>query len=439
MEQALAHTKFHLGYFTKFGPPAWRAESDRTHGDDWWTGQHFAKLGRRLEKSFFDFMFFEDSVNVSRVYQNSMDADLKFAIYTPKHDPLQLLPYLAGQTERIGLIGTASTSFYPPYLLARALSTADSLSSGRVGWNMVTSSERDAARNFGMDALPSPIERYDRADEFVELAKALWDSWEEGSLVIDQETNTYIDPSKVHAIDYVGKYHRSRGPLNTLRSPQGRPVLAQAGASDRGRDFAAKHADAVFALTGSGIEEMKALRSDLRARAKSHGRNPDDLKIFWATPAYITQGGGPVDRSFSDSEFVRIVAWWSTFFDLDLSNYDLDNPMPEGVTAMGHTSMMNQLQTWGRDMGVTLRQGLTMMAQGSDEIGIAGPAEKVAANLVAAMDEVGGDGIMILSNDVGNERFVSSIVDELVPELQRLGVVRTSYSGATLRENLRAF
>lgn len=435
----MGNTKFHLGYFTKFAPPAWRAEHDRLHGGEWWNGKHFASLAQRLEKCFFDFIFFEDTLNVSRTYKNRMDEDLKFSIYSPKHDPIQLLPFLAGHTEQIGLIGTASTSFYPPYLLARALSTADSLSNGRVGWNIVTSSETDAARNFGMDSLPSATERYDRADEFLEVSKALWDSWEEGSLIQDQATNTYVDPSKVHVVDYVGKYHKCRGPLNTLRSPQGRPVLAQAGSSGRGRDFAAKHADAVFALTGSGIAEMKALRNDIRSRAVAAGRNPDDIKIFWAAYIRITDEPKPAGQHYSDEEFERILAWWSTFFDLDLSQFPLDEPMQEGVVALGHTSMMTQLQVWGRERGVTLRQGLTMMALGSDEMGLVGPAAVVAQNMVNAMNEVGGDGFMLLSNDVGNEAFVSSICDQLVPELQRLDVVRTSYSGKTLRENLLSF
>ncbi|MFE7835084.1 NtaA/DmoA family FMN-dependent monooxygenase [Streptomyces sp. NPDC057474] len=431
----MAHTRFHLGYFTKFGPPAWRAETDRTFGGDWWDGRYFVDLARRLESRYFDFLFLEDSLNVSRTYKSSMEGDLRHAIYSPKNDPLQLLPFLAASTERLGLIGTASTTFYPPYLLARLFSTLDSLSGGRAGWNMVTSSETDAALNFGMESMPPPIERYDRADEFVDLAKALWGSWEAGAVVRD-EAGMYSDPSKVKPVDFVGKYHRSRGPLNTAPSPQGYPVLGQAGASDRGRDFAAKHADLVFALTGNGIEEMKALREDMHARARRFGRDPRELKIFWAAFVNITDDPTPKKRGFTDAQFEAIVAWWSTFFDLDLSQFDLDQPVPDDASALGHTSMMTQLKQWGRD-GMTLREGLTVLALGSDELGLVGSVKQVASNIVAAMDEVGGDGLMLLSNDVGNEQFISSVVDQLVPELQELGVVRTSYSGTTLRENLR--
>lgn len=230
----MAHTKFHLGYFTKFGATSWPGDG-KEFGSNWIDGSYHKELAKILEAAKFDFILFEDTVMVGDRYGGSMELDLKNATLAPKLDPLPLLPVMAQETSHIGLIATASTTFYPPYLLARLLSTIDSLTRGRAGWNMVTSSEKNSAQNFGLDKLLPPTVRYDVADEFVELTRKLWDSWEEGALVADPDTGVYVDHRKVHKIDFEGEHFRSRGPLNTVRSPQGYPVLCQAGASERGR------------------------------------------------------------------------------------------------------------------------------------------------------------------------------------------------------------
>lgn len=168
----MENTKFNLGFFATFGPPSWQADEDRLNGEDWYNGRFFVDLAQKLERSKFDFLFFEDTSTVSSAVGGKMDADLRFNIYSPKHDPLALLPMLAGATEKIGLIATASTTFYPPWILARQLSTIDNLSNGRIGWNVVTSGEKTAGQNFGMDDLPPHSVRYDMAGEYLDLTKS---------------------------------------------------------------------------------------------------------------------------------------------------------------------------------------------------------------------------------------------------------------------------
>ncbi|MFD4407747.1 NtaA/DmoA family FMN-dependent monooxygenase [Nocardia sp. NPDC058499] len=433
---ALSHIKFHLGYFTKFGVPSWSRNADIETATQWSNGSFHRNLAQKLESAKFDFVFFEDSVTVADKYSGSRELDLKHAVYTPKHDPLPLLPLMTRCTSKIGVIATASTSFYPPYLLARLYSTIDSLSGGRVGWNIVTSSETAAARNFGMDELPPPAERYDRAEEYVELAKALWDSWEEGSLVADLETGVYVDHTKVRAVDFVGKWYKSRGPLNTLRSPQGRPVLAQAGASERGRDFAAKHAEVVVGTTSGGVEGMKSFREDIRRRAESFGRDPDECKVFFLLPLFINkrqQGAMSEKEATALLEYGLVMR--SSSLNIDFSKYDLDAPLPQDVEAGGHTSALDALKK-ASAAGISLRETI-LSYYGKSELGMSGPAEAIAERMIDVMDQIGGDGFLIEGN--GLTSHLGALTEQIIPLLQHEGAVRTEYSGHTLREVLREF
>ncbi|WP_449408756.1 NtaA/DmoA family FMN-dependent monooxygenase [Microbacterium maritypicum] len=433
----MSHTKFHLGYFTKFGKPAWALDSQKSIGSDWPDGSYHIELAQKLEAAKLDFILFEDTTVVADKFGGSMELDLKHAIMAPKHDPLPLLPLMAHETSHIGLISTASTTFYQPFVLARLFSTLDSLTGGRVGWNIVTSSEVNAARNIGLDALPSHEERYASADEYVELLVKLWESWEEGALVADEETGVYVDHTKVHTVDHVGTYYSSRGPLNTLRSPQVRPFLSQAGASARGRNFAAKHAEMVVGLTAGGIDEMKELRSDIRARAASFGRNPDDIKVIYlANGLSFTGAGQQLDKATEEhlaaAAFDYTIAMAASTMDIDFAQYDLDGPMDQNMTAGGHTSALDMIKRAGAQ-GATLRQVFSAGNMGGG-LDLTGTPEEIAEKMSAAMDEVGGDGFLFEGGDLS--AYTEILTDELVPALQRRGVVRTEYGGKTLREEL---
>ncbi|UZG55090.1 NtaA/DmoA family FMN-dependent monooxygenase [Rhodococcus opacus] len=431
-------TPIHFGFFSSFSPPAWQAGSDRMYGSDWWSGEYHARLAQRAEDANFDFMFFEDTAAVSTTVGGSLDMDLRYALSAPKNDPVALLSYLAGKTTRLGLISTASTTLYPPFLLARLYSTIDNLSRGRAGWNIVTSSENESAQNFGLDALPPTNERYQIAEEFLEVVRALWNSWDEDAVVRDQENNVYTDPTKVRAIDHRGKHFKVRGPLNSLPSPQRTPVFAQAGGSPRGRDFAAQNAELIMSTTIGGVEAMKAFREDIHGRMKKFGRDPKECKIMYATHLYVAESRADFRSSITDSQLLSVLGKHSAHLGVDLNQFPLDEPFPQDVVANGTTSMVESLKEKGR-RGQSLRDAIIDFNWGDDELGLVGPASDVAQNLVSAMEEAEGDGYIIMATQDANESHLSGIFDGVVPELKRLGAMRTDYSGNTLRENLFAF
>ena len=230
-----------------------------------------------LERAKFDLILLGDSLAVPGTYQGRMDAYLRYAEHAPFHDPSPLVAIMAAATRRLGLAATLSTTFYPPFLLARLMTTLDHLSRGRIAWNVVTSYKHEEALNFGYQELLDHDQRYDRADEYLELCYQLWASWEPDAVVMDPGTDTFADPAKVRAIDFEGTYYRSRGPLNATPSPQGRPVIIQAGTSERGQDFAARHAEAII-VGRETPDEMKQFYDAFKARMQKHGREPEDVQ-----------------------------------------------------------------------------------------------------------------------------------------------------------------
>lgn len=431
-------TPLHFGFFSSFMPPAWHAPKDRLFGDDWASGAFHARLAERAERACFDFLFLEDTSGVSRKLGGNTDFDLRYALSAPKNDPVALISYLSAVTERIGLISTASTTLYPPFLLARVFATIDNLSNGRAGWNIVTSSEDEAAQNYGLDALPPTNERYDRADEFVDLARKLWDSWEPDAVVKDVDANIYTDPTKVHAIEHEGPHFKVRGPLNSYPSPQRTPVLAQAGGSPRGRAFAAKHAELIMATTIGGVEAMTEFREDIHARMRAIGRDPRECRIMYAMHPYITESVESMRSSITDAQLTPVLGKHGAHLGVDLLSFDLNEPFPDDVVSHGTTSMLESLKAKGRQ-GVTLREAIIDFNWGEDELGVVGPANQVAKNMVAAMEAAGGDGYIIMATQDASPQVIDGIIDELVPALKGLGAMRTDYSGTTLRDNLFAF
>ncbi len=396
----MADRKFHLGYFTKFGPPAWQATDSRTDGSDWSNGRYFVDLARRLDAACLDFLFFEDTLSVSEAVGGSRELDLKYALYAPKSDPIPLIPLLAHNTTGLGIIATCTTTFYPPWHVARLFSTVDGLSGGRVGFNVVTTSETTSAQNFGLDRMPSHADRYAKAAEFLDVVNGLWEGWEEDALLQDAETNTYVDATKVHALDHTGEYFRVRGPLNTPRSPQGRPLIAQAGGSDRGRDFASKYADLILAGAYGGPDEMKAFRDDIQQRVRGHGRNPDDVRVMFLTAVHFSdRPGATISDLTSDAKFEALVVQNASELDLDLSRFDPDGPFPMDLEPGGHTSIYDGMKLLGQQ-GMTFREVISTVGVGGSWQPIGTP-EAIADELIQVMEYIGGDGVMLLANDVG--------------------------------------
>ena len=435
--------KFHLGWFMNFIPPEWDTADASPDAHQWPNGRFYVDMARAMERACFDLIMIEDTVMVADAYGGTMEGALKHSAFAPKHDPVPLATQIACNTSHLGVVATMSTSFYPPYLLARLCSTVDSIAQGRFGWNIVSSAEDRAAQNFGLEGLPEHDERYNVAEEYFDVVNQLWDSWEADAVVMDRQTHTFADYRKVHTIDFDGKYFKSRGPLNTVPSPQHRPTFLQAGASPKGRQFAAGAADAIIAV-GTGVEGMKEYRDDVRARAKASGRNPDDIKLFFVVSPTIAateaEARAKVARfaaapNFEEKALVGI----SSNTEIDFKQFDLDEPLPADLTTNGERGSLEYFMRGDGTPGPkTLRQLVLHRAKRGLEL--VGTPDQVAEKMGQAMEEVGGDGFLIAKPGWDlSRKYIESICDGLVPALQRRGLTRTAYTTTTLRETLREF
>jgi FMN-dependent oxidoreductase (nitrilotriacetate monooxygenase family) len=437
--------KMHLMWFSAFSPHAgfgldgWHGP--RTgEGYEWSRPELWQDMAVRLERAKFDLILLGDSLAVPDKYQGRRDAYLRYAEHVPFHDPAPLIAMMACGTRRIGFGCTLSSTFFPPFLLARLMATLDNLTRGRVAWNVVTSYKQEEAQNFGYEEMLEHDERYDRADEYMELCYRLWDSWEPDAAIMDPDTETFADPSKVHAIDFQGRYYRSRGPLSAVPGPQGRPVIVQAGASDRGQDFAAKHAEAIL-VGKETVSEMKDFYAAFKARMLKFGREPDECKIFFLCKPIVAASDDEA-QALADDLYARApveagLAALSTMLQIDLAQFELDQPLPTSIEARAIQGNRSQFETFyaaGRQP--TLRE-IAARKVSIDALPFIGSAERVAEHLSRTMEAVGGDGFAIRQGMWPG--YVAPFVDQVVPLLQRSGMARTEYTGRTLRDHLREF
>ncbi|NBB48460.1 NtaA/DmoA family FMN-dependent monooxygenase [Rhizobium sp. CRIBSB] len=433
--------KMHLAWFMNFTPDEWREPFGQ--GGNPWDGRFYMEMAQTLERACFDYIMIEDKLMVPQTYGGSRDFALKNAMMVPKHDPAPLATAMGMATSRLGVVATMSTMAYPPFLLARLCSTIDSLTRGRFGWNIVTSAEDLAAKNFNMDKLPLRETRYEMAEEYMEVVNKLFDSWDHDAVVLDREKGIYVDPSKVRTIDHVGKHYQVRGPLNTVPSPQQRPIYVQAGASPRGRDFAARFADSIISVA-SGPAEMKAFRDDIRGRAAKVGRDPDEIKVlFCVTPTLGEtefEAQEKYKRQVSSDYFITdTLASISAITEIDFSQFDLDKPLPEKLVTNGESGSLDKFQQWGS--GKTLRELVVSGGGGLvSSVELIGTPDQVAERMGEVMAEVGGDGFLITTPVLRvSRRYLTEVADGLVPALQKRGLARTSYAHELLRDNLREF
>ena len=429
--------RFHLGWFCNFSSGEWNQPF--ASGLPPWDGKFFVEMAQAMERACFDYIMLEDTLMVSEAYRGTAEATLKYALQAPKHDPLPLAAMIAAQTRHLGVVATMSTMAYPPFLLARLASTIDHIAGGRFGWNIVTSGEDAAAQNFGMDELPPREQRYAMADEYVELVCRLFDSWGPDAVVMDRASGTYADHTKVRPINFEGRFFKCRGPLNTVRSPQGRPVFVQAGGSPRGREFAARTSDSIVA-TANGHAGMKAYRDDVRARAAAAGRNPDDIKVLFLIYPFLgetnEEAWAKYRRLTQAPDFIQAaLASIGTVTDIDFSQFELDRELPH-LTTNGEQGSLDKFAQWGS--GKTLRQLASERFDGG--LQLIGTPDEVADKMAAAMEAIGGDGFLISTPfQRSSRRVVMEITEGLVPALQRRGLVRTAYTQTTLRDTLREF
>ncbi|WP_075214174.1 NtaA/DmoA family FMN-dependent monooxygenase [Mongoliimonas terrestris] len=437
----MAAKPMHLAWFMNFTPDEWREPFGQ--GGYPWDGRFYIEMAQTLERACFDYIMIEDKLMVPQTYGGSRDTALKNAMMVPKHDPAPLATAMGMATSRLGVVATLSTMAYPPFLLARLCSTIDSLTRGRFGWNIVTSAEDLAAKNFSMDKLPLRETRYEMAEEYMEVVNKLFASWEPDAVVLDREKGVYADPAKVHTIDHKGKHFQVRGPLNTVPSPQGRPVYVQAGASPRGRDFAARFADSIISVA-SGVAEMKAFRDDIRARAMAVDRDPDDIKVLFCITPTLGETENEAREKYhrqlnADHFIVDTLSSISAITEIDFARFDLDKPLPEKLVTNGESGTLDKFQQWGS--GKTLRELVVDGGGGLvSSVELIGTPDQVAERMGAVMDEVGGDGFLITTPVLRvSRRYLVEIADGLVPALQKRGLARTAYRHDLLRDTLREF
>lgn len=428
----------HLAAFVVAGPVSgchggWRHPAANT---DLLSASYYTQIGQLLEEARFDMLFLADILAIPRRYGNSHDSQLRLgALGALRLDPMVVLSLIAGATRHLGLASTISTSYFDPYAVARSLATLDHLSAGRAAWNIVTSFQQAEAANFGLTDQLSREERYERAEEFVQVACKLWNSWEDDALHLDKTTPEFADPSKVHSIDHQGKWFSVQGPLNVSRPPQGRPVFIQAGASGTGKDFAARWADVVF-VTHSSIESAQAFYAEMKERAAHYGRDPEQLKILPGIVPIVGETEAiALEQERILSELTDPEAGLSTLsyhLDIDLAEFPQDEVLPDldvpGV--QGHYKEVAEL-TRKTKMGLRElghRYGIGPLRD------FVGSADHVAESLERWYEAKACDGFMIQVPYLpgGLENFTRLVV----PRLQDKGLFRKEYEGETLRDHL---
>jgi FMN-dependent oxidoreductase (nitrilotriacetate monooxygenase family) len=375
---------------------------------------YWIEIAQRAETGGFDAVFLGDVLAL----QQSADRHLSDAM-----DPIVILSALAAVTDRIGLIGTASTTFDHPYHLARRFASLDHISKGRAGWNIVTSSNALEAQNFGLNAMPEHDQRYARAADVVDAALALWRSWDTDARTADKTTGRYFDPLKVRTVDHRGPFVRTRGPLNVPRSPQGRPLLAQAGASEAGRDFAARYADLVFTVQAS-LPEAQAFYADMKARAVRCGRAPDSIRIYpGIVPIAAATQEQAEARLAQMNDFMvveHVLAKLSEFLGTDLSGADLDEPLPSiADTATANQSSQSRFAVLvgiARREGLTLRQLLSRLASGRGHLLAVGTGAAIATTMKEWFEEGAADGFNVMAPVMPHD--LQSFIDIVIPHLR---------------------
>jgi FMN-dependent oxidoreductase (nitrilotriacetate monooxygenase family) len=394
--------------------------------------QYYHDLAQRAEEGLFDSIFLAD--------QLAARDDVERAARTWL-EPITVLGALAMSTTRIGLIATASTTYTEPYNLARQFASLDHISGGRVGWNIVTSWSVPAARNYGDDAQVSHADRYARAEDFLQVVKGLWNSWADDAVVDDRNSGQYGRIDRIRPIDHDGAYYKVAGPLNLPRGPQGRPVLVQAGSSDTGRNFAARHAEAVFTAQ---MEKTMAqtFYTDLKARIVKEGRAKNQVHILPGLSPVIGSTEAEAQRlaqelnDLSDPEVGR-ARLSSRFGGVDFSHLPLDKPLspedfPDPETVQAARSRTEMIVGVVRQEKPTLRQLLSKLAGARGHFTLAGAPEQVADLIEDWFTDGASDGVNLMPPLLPN--MLDVFVDEVVPLLQKRGLFRTEYEGETLRE-----
>jgi alkanesulfonate monooxygenase len=395
---------------------------------------YYLDMTRTAERGLFDMAFLADHINFPML--DVPAGALGRRGDDEGFDPLTLLSALAPQTTNIGLIATASTTFSQPFHIARSFASIDWLSHGRSGWNVVTSIHNAEAQNFSQAIIIDKDKRYERAEEFVEVVAGLWDSFDPDTFMPDRATGIYFDPAKVRTLNHVGPHFSVKGPLDVRRSPQGRPIIVQAGASPEGQELAARTADVVYAAQNT-IDDGRKYYKSLKDRMARYGRHPDDLKIMPGLLPVIGETEAEAKAKFrSMQELIDPLIGLEFLSDAfgDLSGHDLDGPVPGLRTDKPAMSRSEVMLNVARRNNYTIRELYQHVAIGNAHHTVVGTPKMVADAMERWFEDGAADGFNILPAIA--PRDVTAFVDQVVPELQRRGLFRTAYEGKTLRENL---
>lgn len=408
---------------------AWRYKD--SHSDRIMDIRFYQDLARRAEAAKMDAIFLADSP--------AMPDNIRHAsrFYM---EPVTWLSSIAAATTHIGLIATATTTYTEPYNLARQFATLDHVSRGRAGWNIVTTTLAAAAKNFGMASHPPHADRYERAREYMDVVTRLWDSWEDDAMVVDKASGIFTENSKIHAIDHVGRHFQVAGPLNAPRPPQGRPVYVQAGASDDGRAFAARYAEAIFTAHQT-LANAQEFYADIKRRAGGFGRNPEHVRILPGLSPMIGSTEAEAKRLKDDLDDLIMPDYsldqLRRMVGVDLSAHDLDGPFPRHLvnfdTDIGISSRFKLVMDIVDRENPTIRQLIQRLAGGRGHNVVAGTPEQIADTMQAWADSGAADGFNVMPPYFpgGFELFA----DHVIPILRKRGLFRAEYSGSTLRDH----
>ncbi|GAA0491787.1 MULTISPECIES: LLM class flavin-dependent oxidoreductase [Tatumella] len=385
------------------------------------------ETARKAEQGKLDFLFVADGLYIN---------EKSIPHFLNRFEPLTLLSALAGATRHLGLVGTVSTSYSDPFTVARQFASLDHLSGGRAGWNVVTSPLEGSAKNFSRQQHPEHGLRYRIASEYLDVVKGLWDSWEEGAFIRDKQSGVFFDKEKLHTLNHHGEFFDVAGPLNIGRTPQGRPVVFQAGASRDGKALAARHADAIFTHQKTP-DEARAFYRDVKSQLAEYQRSPDQLHIFQGVSVIIGDDADDAERQYQQTAALVSIEdalnYLGRYFEHhDFSQYPLDAPFPELGELGGNSfrSTTDEIKQNARERGLTLRQAALEAA--TPRPVFSGTAEQVADGLQFWFESGAADGFII---NGGTPEVFARFVDEVIPLLQQRGLFRRDYPGSTLRDS----
>jgi alkanesulfonate monooxygenase len=396
--------------------------------------KHYIEIARLGERGKFDFLFNADS---NSTFGPDDVGVWKRTTASLRLEPLTLMGALAAVTTHIGLVSTATTTYLEPFHVARLFASLDQLSGGRAGWNLVTSSAASEALNFSHTAHAPHAERYTRAAEFIRVVTGLWDSWEDDAFVFDKAEGLFFDPAKLHVLNHKGEHFSVRGPLMMRRSPQGRPIVVQAGQSEDGRALAAATADVIFTVQQE-IEPAREFYADIKARASKLGRRPDHLAIMPGVMVVVGETRRAAEKKYEALQSLIHpelgIATLSDIVGIDLSRYPLDGPLPDVPLTNTQQGRQRVAIDLARRENLTIRQLYQRLSGARAHRSVYGTATEIADSLELWYRSGAADGFNIMA--LTFPQGLADFVDQVIPELQRRKLFRTQYEGATLRENL---